>query len=94
MIVKPAPGKQLKDIQRFIDAKKAGKDECLAVAKEAADVAIAEAITVQESSGLDHSDLNADNVFFNDAVSSYCVVDHYRLSDHVRFPAGHVGHFD
>lgn len=69
MIVKAAAGKPLGQTSVLLDAKKKGKDECLQVVDSAAKVAASAAEDIFNKFKVNHGDLNAGNVLFNDAVS-------------------------
>ncbi|KAF7305345.1 APH domain-containing protein [Mycena chlorophos] len=74
LITVAAQGSNLKSTKAFIAAKAAGKTECEALTKKASELAVAKAKAVFEATttggkGINHNDLNAGNIFYDDEVT-------------------------
>ncbi|TDL19488.1 hypothetical protein BD410DRAFT_842037 [Rickenella mellea] len=75
MIVQAAPGATLPKIQKFVTAKENGRTECLAVVRQAVDVAVAKARSVFAEKEINHGDINPGNVLFDDEIQEATLID-------------------
>ncbi|KAJ6548122.1 hypothetical protein DFH09DRAFT_1504598 [Mycena vulgaris] len=90
MITTAAQGKVFNETPAFIAAKKAGKEECQALAATAAGLAVDKAKSIFDAAstkGVVHGDLNAGNIFFDDDVTQVLtLIDWGSASKKASFP--------